>query len=57
MPEGNAPLITSTVPSVGMVFTGTTALMNQSTNLREGWLYEDPGRSLYTTNTNDTSIP
>ncbi|TPP57101.1 hypothetical protein FGIG_01096 [Fasciola gigantica] len=56
-PGRNAPLITSIVPSVGIVFTGTTALLNQSTNLREGWRYGDPGWSWYTTYANDTSIP
>ncbi|THD29038.1 hypothetical protein D915_000109 [Fasciola hepatica] len=57
LPGINAPLIPSIVPSTSIVFTGISALLNQSTNLREGWRYGDPGWSWYTTSANDTSIP
>ncbi|TPP55810.1 hypothetical protein FGIG_07765 [Fasciola gigantica] len=56
LPGKNSPLIPSIVPSTSIVFTGTSALLNQSTNLREGWRYGDPGWSWFTTSANDTSI-
>ncbi|KAA0198810.1 hypothetical protein FBUS_06806 [Fasciolopsis buskii] len=57
LPGRNAALICTVAPAQSLVYTGVSAFLNRSTNLREGWRYSDPGWAWYSTTANDKDVP